>query len=129
MRGNGTDDSNQCPPVGDLVAHPYRRYLLYTLYLYTPPLHLADIAHQITVWETGDPAEQHLDKRLDVYMALYHDHLPDLIDADVVSYEQETDMVDQGPLGKRLKPVVAREFGDEVEALLAAEAGTFGDTE
>lgn len=129
MTENGTDDSTRRAPCIDVMAHPYRRYLLYTLYLFTPPLQLADIAHQITVWETGEPADRHLDERLEVYMALYHDHLPELVDADVVDYDQRGDVVDLGPLGDRLKPVVAREFGGEVEALLEAEAGTFRDAE
>lgn len=113
--------------VDDLFAHPYRRYLLYYLYLYANPVQLPDVAHQITVWETNEPAKDHLQDRLRIYNALYHDHLPMLIEADVIEYNQEEDMIDRGTAAEALLPAVERSFRTEVDELLQAERCTFDD--
>lgn len=109
------------------TLHRYPRYLLYTLCLYSPPIHLADVADQLTLWETGDPPDQHEDERLELYMALYHDHLPDLGATGAVIYDQDADAVDWGPREECLKPVVRRSLRDEMDGLLQAEATTFDE--
>lgn len=109
----------------DLLSHPYRRYLLYYLYLYANPVQLPDIAHQITIWETKEPAKDHLQDRLRIYTSLYHDHLPKLTEVDVVEYNQEEDMVELGPAAEEYMPAVERRFRGEVGDLLEAEHCTF----
>lgn len=130
-----SDDRNRSAATGtgeraeanELLAHRYRRYLLYALYLYTPPIRLPDVADQITVWETGDPSEERLDERLRIYSSLYHDHIPLLADADVVDYDQAADEVDLGPRGDRFEALAFRELSDEVADLLDAERGPIAD--
>lgn len=111
----------------DLLTHPYRRHLLYLLYLEVPPLHLADVADRLTAWETGDAPEQHLERRLRIYMSLYHDHLPELTDAELVEYDQQQDTVDLGTIGNQLESVMRSEFTDEIDELLQDENDLPGD--
>lgn len=120
MSGSESDDET------DLLAHQHRRYLLYCLVLYTPPMSLAMIADQLTVWTHASQSEtQYLHERLLIYNALYHDHLPVLCDAAVVSYDQEDDMVDLGPAADRVEPAVFESLSDEISELLKAEQQTF----
>lgn len=129
MTPRGRDDGTFADLDVGLLGHPYRRYLLWTLYLSSPPLPLADVADLITVWETDEAADRNRDRRLRIYMALYHDHLPELVDAGVVDYHQAADAVDLGPLGPSLEPVVMGQPDDEMNALPTAEPGTVDDAD
>jgi hypothetical protein len=129
MTAHDGDDGSLGAVDVDLLAHPYRRYLLWTLYLSAPPLPLADVADLITVRETGEAPERHRDRRLRIYMALYHDHLPELVDAGVVDYRQAVDVVDLGPLGPHLEPVVMGIVGEEATTLAAAGRGAVDDAD
>ncbi|WP_226483271.1 DUF7344 domain-containing protein [Natrinema amylolyticum] len=111
--------------IEELLAHPSRRYLLYYLHRYANPVQLADVAHQITIWKLNEPADEHLQERLQIYLALYHDHLPPLAEADVVDYAQQEDMIELGPTAEQLIPALERNFRDEVVDLLEAEHCTF----
>jgi len=87
-------------PIDDrlsLLSSRYRRYLLYGLSRHTTPVSLAVLADMVTEIEHGTPVETYRDERLDVYTALYHNHLPRLVDAGVVQYDQSADAVDVGP--------------------------------
>lgn len=110
-----------------LLTDRRRRYLIYSLLLYSTPQRLPRIADQLTVWETGDPVDDRLDDRLQIYMSLYHDHLPDLIDAGVVEYRQETDTVDWATeiTPEMIGPRTRETLCDEIDELLEAESGTF----
>lgn len=94
-------------------------------YLYANSVRLPDVAHQITVWETNEPAKDHLQDRLRIYTDLYHDHIPMLTETDVVEYSQEEDMIELGAAAEALLPTVERRFRTEVDALLRAERCTF----
>lgn len=102
----------------EVLSHRRRRYLLYCLQEYTPPLSLANIADQITTWEETDgddgDADAYLGRRLRVYNALYHDHVPALEDAGIVDYHQREDAVDVGPAAEELKRWVARNYQAEI---------------
>ena len=80
-----------------LLSSRYRRYLLYGLSKYTTPVSLAVLTDTVTGLEHGAPVDQYRDERLDIYTALYHNHLPRLVDAGVVRYDQSDDAVDVGP--------------------------------
>lgn len=109
-----------------LVAHRYRRYLLYCLFLYAKPMSLAEVADQLTVWDhQADDEEDYLSERLHIYDSLYFDHLPALCDAGVVTYSQHEDMVELGPAAEKFEPIVGRTFSTEVANLLDAERTTF----
>lgn len=83
------------PGIGqEILSIQRRRYVLYCLYTYTNPMFLPDIAHQVTDWEYDEPVEELLDERLHVYMSLYHDHIPALEAANLITYSQEEDVVE-----------------------------------
>ena len=115
--------------ISEILAHPYRRYILYYVHFYANPVGLADIAHQITIWETNEPADEKLQERLTIYHSLYHDHLPKLSDAGVIEYDQEEDVVELGRAAEQLVLPLEDEFHAEVVDLLEAERCTFTSTE
>lgn len=90
------------------LATRRRRYLLYCLHVYANPVTLADAAERITRWERDDPADELLDARLQVYMSLYHDHVPELADAGLVAYSQEEDMVELTDRATRIREALER---------------------
>lgn len=106
-----------------------RRYLLYCLRLYSNPVRLSDVAYQITVWEGQDTGEDIAKERHRTYMSLYHDHLPELVEADLVAYDQQEDVVELGPREDEIADALDRALCREVDSLLAAEHSTFGDGE
>lgn len=109
------------PDVESLLDDRRRRYLLYCLHLYANPLCLPDIAHQVTVWEQSDSPGVCLKERLRTYMSLYHDHLPQLADADLIRYEQGEDMVELGPAADRIRPPLESRLRTDIDDLLSAE--------
>ena len=77
-----------------LLADQRRRLLLTVMRSYDEELTLPDAAEEVAVRETGHnvaniPAEQ----VREVYLSLYHDHLPRLVDAGLLEYDQERDLV------------------------------------
>lgn len=58
-----------------------------------PSLSLPSVADEITERTHGAPADGHPEERLEIYMALYHDHVPALVKRGYLSYEQATDTV------------------------------------
>ncbi|MBV0900997.1 DUF7344 domain-containing protein [Haloarcula salina] len=80
-----------------LLSSRFRRYLLYTLSMYPTPLSLPDVADAVTALEYGTPAGEYPDERLEIYTSLYHHHLPQLVEAGVVRYDQSDDSVCVGP--------------------------------
>jgi hypothetical protein len=104
-----------------LLGDRRRRYLLYCLHLYSNPLRLPDVAHQVTVWERPDSPGVCLERRLETYMSLYHDHLPVLTSVDLVRYEQGEDMVELGPAADRLTPLLESHLRSDREELRHAE--------
>lgn len=108
-----------------LLDHDRRRYLLYALHLYSTPMGLADVAEQVLVWEHEGEPEDYLRERLGVYNDLYHEHLPVLREAGLVTYDQGEDVVDLGPDAAAVEPALERHLSAELGDLLAAEHSTF----
>ena len=80
-----------------LLSDQRRRLLLEVMRTYGESLTLPDAAEEVAERETGRhvvdlPAERI--KR--VYVSLYHDHLPRLVDAGVLEYDQERDLISPG---------------------------------
>lgn len=78
----------------ELLADRRRRYLLASLAEHGYTLTLADLADEVASRER----DRHItripdDDVLDVYLALYHRHVPKLAAADVVRYDQDRDLV------------------------------------
>lgn len=88
-----TEDLDAARNRPELVAHPYRRRMLICLERHVT-LSLADAAEELAVWaETASIADVPAEEVRDVYLALYHTHLPRLEHAGVVAYDQERDLV------------------------------------
>lgn len=96
----------------DLLSSRHSRWALDGLSRFTTPVALARIAEYVTEREFGVPAEEVLDERLEIYMALYHDHLPRLAAAGLVTYHQSDDTLEFGPNAARLRPSIERALAD-----------------
>ncbi|MDQ2071443.1 DUF7344 domain-containing protein [Haloarcula sp. NS06] len=99
-----------------LLSSHYRRFLLYGLSQYTTPVSLAVLTDTVTEFEHEAPAEHYRDERLKIYTALYHNHLPRLVDAGVVQYNQSEDMVDIGPNAPALVPLLESTIEHDLSA-------------
>ena len=77
----------------DLLANPRRRELL-ALVEEHHEISLPDVADEVAVNE-ADTSIVEVDPEtvLDVYLSLYHDHVPRLVEAGLVQYDQELDLV------------------------------------
>lgn len=75
------------------LAHPRRRYLCYTL-LEDVEWSLTDLATKLAAWENDVPehAVTH-NQRRQVYVALYHSHVPKLVDEGVVTFDPTTEQI------------------------------------
>lgn len=76
------------------LAHHRRRYALHVLREHEEPMALADLADEVAVREHDEPlAEIDPETVKEVYISLYHVHVPKLADAEHVLYSQELDAV------------------------------------
>lgn len=110
------DDIRPLPldAVFDLLTHQYRRYVLYCLFRLESPISLPTVADRVTEWETGRRGEDAPEKRLRIYMDLYHDQLPELVRHGVVAYRQADDTVALDDNAARFEPYVERAYVDEI---------------
>lgn len=75
------------------LGHPRRRYLCYTLSEDTEWV-LTELARKIAAWENDVPLTAVTDAQLqDVYVALYHAHIPKLVDIGVVTFEEANEVI------------------------------------
>ncbi|RQG92865.1 hypothetical protein EA462_01175 [Natrarchaeobius halalkaliphilus] len=78
----------------ELLANERRRLFLQVMRTYGEALTLPDAAEEVAVRETGTSvAELSPEHVANVYISLYHDHMPRLIDAGLLEYDQERDLV------------------------------------
>lgn len=105
----------------DLLAHRYRRRLLYCLYFHTTPMKLSDVADQLTVWDSQIDENEYLQERLRIYDALYYDHLPMIQETKLVNYSQRNDTITLGPAAAKFESIVREKFSTELTDLLAEE--------
>jgi hypothetical protein len=80
-----------------VLSHHRRRCIIECLTLYGSPMTLPDLADECVVMEhqcAFDEIPAETVKRM--YMSLYHTHIPKLVEADVVEYDQESDSVALG---------------------------------
>ncbi|WP_255169768.1 DUF7344 domain-containing protein [Natrononativus amylolyticus] len=77
-----------------LLANHRRRLFIEVMCTYQEEVTLPDAAEEVASRETGLPVVEISAERVaDVYISLYHDHLPRLVDADLLEYDQERDLV------------------------------------
>lgn len=79
--------------VYEALGHPRRRYLCYTL-LEDTEWTLRDLATKIAAWE-NDTADNTVSdrQRQQVYTALYHAHVPKLVDEGVITFDSMTERI------------------------------------
>lgn len=78
----------------DVLSHHRRRYVIECLIRYGSPMTLPDLADECVVMEhqrafDSIPAET----VKQMYMSLYHTHIPELVECGAVEYDQESDSV------------------------------------
>ncbi|MFP8952937.1 hypothetical protein ACLI4Z_08195 [Natrialbaceae archaeon A-arb3/5] len=92
-------DEREVPPEAvddalELLGSSRRRLFLDVVRTYGESLTLPDVAEEVAIRETGTPVpELSAEEVADVYISLYHDHLPRLVQSGLVEYDQERDLV------------------------------------
>jgi len=80
--------------VFDILSSPRRRYLLYYLRQVEEPVRLTDLSEAVAAWENDTEAEDLTDQqRKRVYVSLYQTHVPKLVDAGVLHYDDDSGTV------------------------------------
>ncbi|MFP8889030.1 hypothetical protein ACLI4U_04580 [Natrialbaceae archaeon A-CW2] len=91
---NRSEPNEHIDEVFSVLAAQRRRLLLEVLVEYEREMTLPDAAEEVAQRETGrsitDLSAQQVS---DIYISLYHDHLPRLVSAGLLEYEQENDLV------------------------------------
>jgi len=78
----------------ELLANTRRRLFLEVMCTYEQQLTLPDAAEEVAIRETGrSMTDLSAERVANVYISLYHDHLPRLVDAGLIEYDQERDLV------------------------------------
>jgi DNA-binding transcriptional ArsR family regulator len=94
LSGHVDVDSERLDAIFAVLAHRRRRYVVTLLWECDEAISLPDLADEIAVRENGNPISQiSADYVKEVYLSLYHTHIPKLDDADIVEYVQEQDLV------------------------------------
>lgn len=109
---NGTGDSGGSAGPCDALRNRRRRYILYRLKTATTPMAVADIADDIVRWETDASPPEVQDMRKRVYVSLYHRDLPKLDAADLLSFDEERNLVDIRETGEDLPRSAVRPSAD-----------------
>lgn len=92
----------------DLLANFRRRRALLTL-LSHEALSLPDLADEVAVAEFDETLpEIDADDVLQIYLSLYHTHVPKLADADLVCYDQSDDYLTLTETGRAVESAVRR---------------------
>mgnify|MGYP000439186807 CR=1 FL=1 len=86
-------DFLEIEPVYEALGHSRRRYLCYTL-LEDTEWSLTDLATKIAAWE-NDVSEHAVteEQREEVYVSLYHAHVPKLVDEGVITFDEPTEKI------------------------------------
>lgn len=80
-----------------LLSDRRRRLLIDVVRTHDQGLTLPDAAEEVAQRETGVPVTALSPEHIkEVYISLYHDHLPRLTDIGLLEYEQERDLVEPG---------------------------------
>ena len=80
----------------EIYSHRHRRYVIECLDTYDDPLTMADLADEVAIRDHGTPLQNiPEDATNEIHIALYHWHIPKLIDAQLVDYDRQRDLVRQ----------------------------------
>lgn len=82
--------------VYEAFGHSRRRYLCYSL-LEDPEWSLDELARKIAAWENDDPEHAVTERTQEqVYVSLYHAHVPKLVDNGVISFDESDEEITPG---------------------------------
>lgn len=94
LDAQSTADASSLDALFDVLANQRRRYTLQCLRESQTPIALADLAGDVATREQGTPLPDIPVKEVkQVYLSLYHVHIPKLVEANIVEYTQERDVV------------------------------------
>ena len=127
-----TESVLELQPTFEAIAHPRRRYLVYTL-LEDTVWSLDDLATKLAAWETDTPEVDIATlTRQEMYTSLYHTHVPKLVDLDVIKFDADTETITPDHHAKQVL-VVLEGAGASLDNLQETHARTEfdgdGDTE
>ncbi|WP_225333321.1 DUF7344 domain-containing protein [Halomicrobium urmianum] len=90
-----------------VLSNQRRRRVLDCLREYETPIALADLADEVAVREYDSPVtEIPAEEVKEIYVSLYHVHVPRIADADLIEYDQEDDLVTLLDDGQELIEVI-----------------------
>jgi len=86
-------DVLEIEPVYEALGHTRRRYLCYTL-LENTDWSLTDLATKVAAWENDVPEHEVTENQHEeVYVSLYHAHVPKLVDGGVITFDEATETI------------------------------------
>ncbi|WP_136601784.1 DUF7344 domain-containing protein [Salinigranum halophilum] len=111
------------------LGHSRRRYLMYAL-VENPQWTLTELATKLAAWEDDcheDDVEPH--RRDEMYISLYHSHIPKLVDEGVVEYDPDEETIAQSTHAEQVLNALAGAGGslDLVQEQHAERS--YGETE
>lgn len=112
MSGRSPDqsESSSKPRIFRLLASSRRRILLSCLQTADLPLHLSDLAREIAVREHDSPPTELPDEaRKEIYLSLYHTHVPKLEEYGIVKFNQERKTLELTNKADHLTPYLERD--------------------
>lgn len=93
--------------VFSVLDHPRRRYLLYALAT-EREWTLTELATKLAAWEQDSPGEEVDESTRDqVYLSLYHAHVPALVENGVVEFDADTETLTRGTAAEEVFTVLA----------------------
>ncbi|ESP90133.1 DUF7344 domain-containing protein [Candidatus Halobonum tyrrellensis] len=88
--------------VFESLSHPHRRYICYAL-AKNPEWSLVDLATELTALENDVAPETVTDpEKEQMYIELYHSHVPKLVDLGVVAFDEVSERVSAGANADRV---------------------------
>ncbi|MFC6765973.1 DUF7344 domain-containing protein [Natrinema soli] len=109
-------DDQSLDVVFDLLADQRRRYVLACLIDHTEAIGLADLAADVAGRENKEAVTKPPKEKVrTIHTSLYHIHIPKLVEAGVVEYDQDRDLVRVSETGEQIEHLltVAADGGEE----------------
>lgn len=101
-----TNESISQDVVFRLLSHVYRRALLECLDRHDAPVSLVDASEDVALECSGKSVPDLSDEEIrDVYLSLYHSHVPQLADEETVTYDRNRNLVTLTERGERVVAV------------------------
>lgn len=107
FHSQSTSDAPALDVLFDVLADQRRRYALECLREFQTSMALPDLADEVASREQERPVPDiPAEEVKQVYMSLYHVHVPKMVDANIVEYTQEQDMVVLTPESEHVEPFI-----------------------